>query len=188
VAAGVRLLGSDGTATALTRLGTAVDGDGPLVVAEGALHAGAGAAIRAHLDRGGSVLVLAQDADAAAHYPVPATLEPVAIGWGSSVFHFTSGQAELPSLPARAVLATEDMTVKPTSYLTRLGDRTWPPTVSVGAWKPPPFPLQGTVVGGLAVGPGRLLVCQFRLADAAAAGDPAALALLADLLRWATTP
>jgi Glycosyl hydrolases family 2, TIM barrel domain/Glycosyl hydrolases family 2, sugar binding domain len=188
VAAGVRLVGSDATATALTRLGTRIDGDGPLVIGEGALHAGSGAAVRAHLDRGGSVLVLAQEADAAVHYPVPVTLQPVAIGWGSSVFHFTTGQAELPSLPARAVLATEDMTVKPTSYLTRLGDRTWPPTVSVGAWKPPPFPLQGTVVGGLRVGPGRLLVCQFRLADAAAAGDPAALALLADLLRWATRP
>jgi hypothetical protein len=186
VVAGVRLLGPGATATALARLGTTVaDGsDGPLMVAEGALDAEVGAAVRAYLGRGGTVVVLAQDPPAAAHYPVPTTLEPVAIGWGSSVFHFTTGQAELASLPARAVLATEDVAVKPTSYLTRLSDRTWPVTVPVAAWKPPPFPLQGTVVGGLPVGTGRLLVCQFRLADAAAAGDPAALAILADLLRW----
>jgi hypothetical protein len=185
-AAGVRLLGSGATATALARLGTgAAGGDGPLVVAEGALDVTAGAAVRAHLDHGGTVILLAQDADAAARYPVPATLEPVAVGWGSSVFHFTTGQGELPSLPPRTVLATEDMTVKPTSYLTRLGDRSWPATVTVAAWKPPPFPLQGTVVGGLPAGRGRLLVCQWRLGDAAAAGDPAALAFLADLLRWA---
>jgi hypothetical protein len=184
VAAGIRLLGSGTTAAALARLGTTVTagGDGPLVVAEDALDTEVGAAARAHLARGGTVVVLAQDA--AAHYPVPATLEPVAIGWGSSVFHFTTGQAVLPSLPAQAVLATEDMTVKPTSYLTRLGDRTWPPTVAVAAWKPPPRPLQGTVVGALPVGPGRLLACQWRLSAAAAAGDPAALAILADLLRW----
>jgi hypothetical protein len=35
---------------------------------------------------------------------------------------------------------------------------------------------------------GRLLACQFRLAERAAGGDPAALALLADLVRLAVSP
>jgi hypothetical protein len=190
VGASVQLLGSGATAQALTRLDVTAGtvGGSPLVVAEGALDAEAGAAARARLDDGGTVVVLAQDAVAARHYPVTAVLEPLAIGWGPSVFHFTTEQADLPSLPPQTVLTTEDVTVKPTAILTRLGHETWPPTLLVGAYKPEPAPLQGTVVGALPVGPGRLLVCQYRLADAAAAGDPAALAILADLLRWGATP
>jgi Glycosyl hydrolases family 2, TIM barrel domain/Glycosyl hydrolases family 2, sugar binding domain len=186
VGVSVRLLGSGATAQALARLDVAAsaEGGGPLVVAEGALDADAGAASRARLDDGGTVVVLAQDAVAARHYPVPAVLEPLAIGWGSSVFYFTTEQADLPSLPPRTVLTTEDVTVKPTAVLARLGHELWPPTALVGAYKPEPAPLQGTVVGALPVGLGRLLVCQYRLAEAAAAGDPAALAILADLVRW----
>jgi hypothetical protein len=37
----------------------------------------------------------------------------------------------------------------------------------------------------VAVGPGRLVTCQYRLAEPARRGDPAARAILAELLRWA---
>jgi hypothetical protein len=50
--------------------------------------------------------------------------------------------------------------------------------------KPPPGELLGTVVGRVPVGPGLLTVCQLPLTDAAQGGDPLALALLSDLLRW----
>ena len=42
----------------------------------------------------------------------------------------------------------------------------------------------GPVVGALPVGPGRLVICQYRLAEPARRGDPAARAILADLLAW----
>jgi hypothetical protein len=35
------------------------------------------------------------------------------------------------------------------------------------------------------VGPGRLVTCQYRLAEPARRGDPAARAILAELLHWA---
>jgi hypothetical protein len=57
--------------------------------------------------------------------------------------------------------------------------------VAVGAFKPVPDPMRATAVGALPVGPGRLIACQLRLTQAAADGDPAARAILADLLRWA---
>jgi hypothetical protein len=48
-----------------------------------------------------------------------------------------------------------------------------------------PDPLAGPVVGRQPVGPGRLVTCQYRLAEPARRGDPAALAILGDLLGWA---
>jgi hypothetical protein len=112
----------------------------------------------------------------------------VATAWGSTVFHFTCDQRALPSLPSlpeRAVLAGEDATVVPTHLLTRVGDGTWPATTVVGAFKPVPDPLAGPVVGMQPVGRGRLVTCQYRLAEPAGRGDPAALAILGDLLGWA---
>lgn len=44
------------------------------------------------------------------------------------------------------------------------------------------------MVGSHQVGAGRVVVCQFRLCDGAAKGDPAARALLADIVRWAAVP
>ena len=44
---------------------------------------------------------------------------------------------------------------------------------------------RGTLIGAVPVGPGRLIVCQLPLVGPALAGHPAALGLLADLLRWA---
>jgi hypothetical protein len=48
--------------------------------------------------------------------------------------------------------------------------------------------LLGTVVGQIAVAQGLLTVCQLPLAAAALAGDPLALALISDLLRWPRPP
>jgi hypothetical protein len=45
--------------------------------------------------------------------------------------------------------------------------------------------MTGAVVGSTAVGPGRLVFCQYRLTAPAAGGDAAARAVLADVVRWA---
>jgi Glycosyl hydrolases family 2, TIM barrel domain/Glycosyl hydrolases family 2, sugar binding domain/Glycosyl hydrolases family 2 len=193
----VQLAGGGATASALARLGVRVDpvhrapGSGPLVVAEGGLDQAAAARVRDLLDGGGTALVLAQAADAAGRYPVPAAIAPVQTAWGPSVFHFTTDHAGLPSLPRRTVLTTQALTVEPAGVLTRLGEHGWPAETIVGAYKPAPDPVRGTVVGACPVGAGRLLACQFRLTERAAAGDPAASALLAELVRLAadaTTP
>jgi hypothetical protein len=158
---------------------------GLTVVGEGALDAEVGGLARKRLAAGGTVVVLAQDLAAVEWYPVAVEMAEVATAWGSTVFHFTCGQRALPSLPERAVLAGEDATVVPTHLLTRVGDATWPETTVVGAFKPVPDPLAGPVVGTLPVGPGRLVVCQYRLAEPAGRGDPAATAILGDVLGWA---
>lgn len=158
---------------------------GLTVVGEGALDEGTGRVVRERLAAGETVVVLAQDLGAVGWYPVAVEMAEVATAWGSTVFHFTCDQRALPSLPERAVLAGEDATVVPTHLLTRVGDGTWPATTVVGAFKPVPDPLAGPVVGAGPVGPGRLVTCQYRLAEPARRGDPAALAILGDLLRWA---
>jgi hypothetical protein len=158
---------------------------GLTVVGEGALDEGTGRMVRERLAAGETVVVLAQDLGAVRWYPVAVELAEVATAWGSTVFHFTCDQRALPSLPERAVLAGEDATVVPTHLLTRVGDGTWPATTVVGAFKPVPDPLAGPVVGAGPVGSGRLVTCQYRLAEPARRGDPAALAILGDLLRWA---
>jgi len=184
----VELVGGGPTGAALKRVGVDAARGGAAsvtVVGEGELDRAAGVVVRERLAAGGTVLVLAQEGDAAAHYPVPAALTRVATAWGSSVFHFTCDQEALPSLPARAVLAGEDATVVPTHMLTRLGEATWPATTVVGAFKPVPDPLAGPVVGADPVGGGCLAFCQYRLVEPAGRGDPAALAFLGELVRWA---
>jgi hypothetical protein len=156
-----------------------------MVVGEGALDAETGGLVRDRLAGGGTVVVLAQDEAAVGCYPVAVEMAEVATAWGSTVFHFTCDQRALPSLPERAVLAGEDATVVPTHLLTRVGDGTWPETCVVGAFKPVPDPLAGPVVGSHPVGAGRLVTCQYRLAEPAGRGDPAAQAILGDLLAWA---
>jgi hypothetical protein len=155
------------------------------VVGEGSLDAEVGERVRERLAAGETVVVLAQELEAVGCYPVAVEMAQVATAWGSTVFHFTCDQRALTSLPERAVLAGEDASMVPTHLLTRLGDRTWPETTVVGAFKPVPDPLAGPVVGALPVGGGRLVTCQYRLAEPAGRGDPAALAALGDLLRWA---
>jgi hypothetical protein len=158
---------------------------GLTVVGEGALDEETGMLARERLAAGETVVVLAQDGGAAGWYPVRVELAEVATAWGSTVFHFTCDQRALPSLPERAVLAGEDATVVPSHLLTRVGNGTWPETTLVGAFKPVPDPLSGPVVGALPVGAGRLVLCQYRLAEPAGRGDPAAVAILGDLFAWA---
>jgi hypothetical protein len=185
----VRMFGwSRVTADALERLGANVDDRGPVVVAEGALDPTVAIELRSALADGEAVVILAQQPDAAQHYPLPATLVPTLTKWGSSVFNFTTDHGGLPSLPRRAMLAGEDATVQATSVLTRLGGDPWPDVPLVVAYKPVPNQVVGTVVGAHRVGRGWVVACQYRLAARVVAGDPAAGALLADLVRFATDP
>jgi hypothetical protein len=108
--------------------------------------------------------------------------------WGSSVFHFTTDHGALPSLPRRNVLVAEDSTVQARSVVTSVDGSPFPDAPVVIAYKPVPGAMTGTVVGSHAVGPGRLVFCQYRLCERAVKGDAAARALLADLMRWAGTP
>jgi hypothetical protein len=171
----------------LGELASGVGEFGPdvLVVGEGRLDGAVGELVRERLAGGGTVVVLAQGPEAVGAYPVAVEMAEVGTAWGSTVFHFTCDQRALPSLPERAVLAGEDASVVPTHLLTRVGGGTWPATTVVGAFKPVPDPLAGPVVGMQPVGPGRLVTCQYRLAEPARRGDPAALAILWDLLGWA---
>ena len=162
--------------------------DGPFVVGEDALDAATGAEARQRLERGEVVVILAQRVEAAGHYPVPVQLEALTSVWGSTVFRFTTDHGAVPALPRRAVLVAEDSTVQSASVLSRIDDRTFPDTPVVIAYKPVPGALTGTVLGSHAVGTGRLVFCQYRLAERSASGDDAACALLADLMGWAAEP
>lgn len=179
----------DRTAEALEQVGARLRDDAVvLVVGEAALDSGTSARAREHLARGGTVLVLAQEVEAALHFPVAARLSAVETAWGSSVFHFTIGAAALPSLPRRDVLVGEESTVQARSVFVEVGDRPFPDEPVVIAYKPVPGSLTGTVVGGHRVGDGRLLLCQYRLVRQAVAGDAGARGLLADLVTWAAAP
>ena len=183
----VRLLGGGRTRSALEALGAPL-GAGPLVVAEGELDAAAGSDLAQALAAGETVLVLAQAPEAAEHYPAAVELVPVETVWGSSVFHFTTDESPLSSLPRRAVLVAEDSTIQATSMAATFRGSPFPTHPVVIAYKPEPEPMTGTVVGAHAVGDGTLIVCQYRLAEPAARGDAAAAALLADLVCWAQRP
>jgi hypothetical protein len=191
---GVRVLGDSATLPeALGYVLAAVSpgpDDGPTIVAEGALDEAVGAEVRARLERGEVVVVLAQPVEAAPWYPLPVELHAVETEWGSSVFHFTTDHGALPSLPRRNVLVAEDSTVQARSVVARIGDGAFPETPVVIAFKPVPGAMTGTVVGSHPVGDGggRLVFCQYRLCERAAKGDAAARALLADLVRWASCP
>jgi hypothetical protein len=164
-------------------------GDGaPMVIAEDALDAAAGAEARERLERGEVVVILAQPMDAAPHYPVPVELEALTSVWGSTVFRFTTDHGAVPSLPRRAVLVAEDSTVQSASVVSRIEGRPFPDAPVVIAYKPVPGAMTGTVLGSHAVGAGRLVICQYRLTQRAMSGDDAACALLADVMRWAIEP
>jgi hypothetical protein len=190
----VRVIGSRPELhAALDRLGASlVEGGGgggvPTIVAEGALDAAAADEVDRRLAAGDVVVVLAQQPEAAPSYPVPVELFAVETEWGSSVFHFTTDHGALPSLPRRNVLVAEDSTVQARSVVTRVAGEAFPDVPVVIAYKPVPGAMTGTIVGSHAVGPGRLVFCQYRLCGAAAKGDAAALAILADLIGWAAAP
>ena len=188
----VRLLGGAAVRDALIAVGARVgDGDsdeGPLIVGENELDAAACAAAREALAAGSTVVILAQPVEAAPHYPVEVTLEAVATVWGSTVFHFTTDHGALPSLPRRNVLVAEDSTIQSVSIFGSVDGRPFPDTTVVLAYKPVPGAMTGTIVGSHGVGPGRLVLCQYRLCERVVAGDAAACALLGDLVRWAAVP
>ena len=179
-AASTSLIGSGATAAALERLGAQAADGRVTVVAEGALDADAGRTVRDRLEDGGRVLVLAQRVDAAPHYPL--ALECRSAGANADPVVFTTDEGAVPSLPRRRVLVHEDVGLEPDVLLA--GPSVDAATVVVGALEPGPPPRRGVAVAEARVGAGRLVVCQLRLAEPAAAGDPVALAVLADLLRW----
>jgi hypothetical protein len=91
-------------------------------------------------------------------------------------------------VPRRNVLVAEDSTIQARGVVVRVGNDPFPDTPLVIAYKPVPGAVTGTVVGSHQVGPGRVVFCQYRMCAGAAKGDPAARALLADLIRWASQP
>ena len=187
--AAVRVVGEASMlGNALEQVSAVAGGNGPLVVAEGALDERTAPAVASHLETGGVVLVLAQTVDAAPHFPLPVALQVVETVWGSSVFHFTTDHGALASLPRRNVLVAEDSTVQARSVVAGIGGNPFPEIPVVIAYKPVPGAMTGTLVGSHPVGRGRLIFCQFPLCDRATKGDAAARALLADLVRWASEP
>lgn len=183
----VRVLGDAPTLPlALDRLGATVGDAGPTIVAEGALDVEVGAEVARRLADGGVVIVLAQSPEAAAAYPVPVRLFAVETEWGSSVFHFTTDHGALPSLPRRNLLVAEDSTVQARSVVTEVAGAEFPEVPVVIAYKPVPGAMTGTIIGSHPVGAGRVVLCQYRVCASAADGDAAALAILVDLVRWAT--
>lgn len=180
---------SDELRSGLGLVGASVAGDAVVtIVPERGLDAAVSGDIRARLAAGEVVIVLAQPTSAAEDYPFDASLFAVETAWGSSVFHFTTDHGALPSLPRRNVLVAEDSTIQAHSVVTGIDGGAFPEVPVVIAFKPVPGAMTGTIVGSHPVGPGRLVFCQYRLCTAAAGGDAAALALLADLLRWAGAP
>jgi hypothetical protein len=157
-------------------------------VAEDGLDETTSIAVRERLDAGEVVLVLAQPPAAAPSFPIPVELAALTSVWGSTAFRFSTDHGAVPSLPRRAVMVAEDSTVQAGDVLARVAGQPFPDTPVVIAYKPVPGAMTGTVLGSHAVGPGRLVFCQYRLAAAAAAGDAAACAILGDVLRWAAVP
>ena len=185
---GVRVAGDGDTAAALAAVGATVGDTGPTFVAEYALTPDMRPELLDRLAAGETVVVLAQRAEAGPHYPVPAEIVDVATVWGSTVFHFTTDEGSLPSLPRRTVLVAEDSTIQANAIVVRLGGEAWPDVPEVIAYKPAPNAVTGRIVGSHRVGRGRLVVCQYRLVAPALRGDAAALAVLGDLVTWAAEP
>ncbi|HVL03398.1 MAG TPA: glycoside hydrolase family 2 TIM barrel-domain containing protein, partial [Acidimicrobiales bacterium] len=179
---------SPSTSAVLEAVGAMVGDEGPLVVGEHELGPEIALRARSFLEGGGNVVVLAQGPAQSEYYPIPVTLQAVETVWGSSVFHFTTDNGAIASLSRRNVLVAEDSTVQARSVVLDIGGAPFPDTPVVIAYKPVPDALTGTVVGSHEVGAGRLIFCQYRLCAPAARGDAAALALLADLVRWASMP
>ncbi|MBD0330020.1 MAG: hypothetical protein ICV64_07950 [Thermoleophilia bacterium] len=177
----VRLVGDEPAAAALLAVGARVGARGPLVVAEGALDRSTLARVREHLHAGGTAVVLAQPADAACSYPVEFEFAGADTSIGPG-FPFTTDDT-LTAFPPRRMLAGEDATIRARSLAVRVDGARFPKRPLVARhWA---HGSTGTVVGVHPVAAGRLVFCQFALADAVGAGDPVARALLADLLRLA---
>lgn len=186
----VRLIGTSASQAALSQIGAQVGALGPVVVAEGALDAATGTEMGALFGQSEAVLLLAQEPDSARHLPFAATLSWLGTGWddsdnagwGSTAYRFTTITPWLASLPDCTVLSTEDMTTPPRCVYTSVFGLPWTDSTALGVYKPAPNPLQGTLIGNVAVGTGRLVLCQLPLETGVTAGDAFAAALLSDLL------
>jgi hypothetical protein len=176
------------TREAFAAAGVATDPDGVVVVAEDALNDGGNDVARRTLVDGGTVIVLAQRAEALSNAPIAIRGVDLQTEWGSSVFHFTTDAGATPSLPRRRVLVAEDSTIHARAAVVEVEGATFPTVPIVVAYKPDPGAITGTVVGEHRVGDGRLIFCQYRLVEPALVGDAAARAMLRDLAMWATAP
>jgi hypothetical protein len=156
-----------------------------LVVPEGSLTAEVGLVVSKWLEAGGNALLLSQRSTGDLPLPIELRLVDLATAWGSTPFIFTTSQPALTSLAASSVLTTELLSVAPEFVFTHVGNGPFAAETAVGALKPPPDGIVGTVVGRAPVLAGWLTVCQFPLAGQAIAGDPLCRALLCDLLNWA---
>jgi hypothetical protein len=180
----VCVVGGGATADALRSVGARLASKGPLVVAEGALDGSVAPRVRSRVHAAGTALVLAQDRDDARWYPVELELSSVDTSIGPG-FVFTTGDT-LTAFPPRRVLAGEDATIRARSVVVGINGARFPEQpLLVRHWA---RGTTGTIVGTHPVGAGRLVFCQFALAEPALEGDPVARALLADLLRIAATP
>jgi hypothetical protein len=184
----VRVIGDGPTIEALRGVAARPDGEGTLIVAEGALDAAAGEEAARRLAGGETVVILAQEPEAAAHYPMPTRILRIETEWGSSTYHFTVGSGAITSLPRRNLLVGEEATVQAVNVIVGVDGEVFPTEPVVIAYKPVPGAVSGTVVGAHEVGEGRLILCQYRLVQPATRGDAAARALLADIVRWAADP
>jgi hypothetical protein len=176
-----RVMGDAATAAAVRLVGAGVnDHVGPLVIGEDAFIPVFAKQLGATLRAGATALVLAQGPEAAALFPLPAHLEPVP----DHHVRFTTKHPALASLPRHRRLSFEDAAMRPRAMFSRLGEGPWAGEVALGMLAADGCG-RGTLIGAQPVGPGRLIVCQLPLVGPALAGHPAALGLLADLLRWA---
>jgi DNA-binding transcriptional ArsR family regulator len=169
---------------AIATAGDADPGRDLLVIGERALDAHSAAVAAGWLRRGGHILLLQQREPGPLSLSAPLRLTSLDTAWGSTPFIFTTAEPALAALPRAAVLASELLSASPDLVYTDLGEGPFAGEPAVAVLKPPPGELRGTVVGRVPVGQGLLTVCQLPLTDAALAGDPLALALIGDLLRW----
>jgi hypothetical protein len=128
-------------------------------------------------------VILAQPWEAYRLYPLDVRIHALDTRWGSSAFTFTTGRRALAALPEGGLLVGDDATFHARGVVVSLGGRAFPDEPIVVRYNP--LGSLGTLVGAHQVGRGRLVFCQYRLAQPALAGDVAAGALLADLVRLA---
>jgi hypothetical protein len=180
----VCLLGDEGdTADALAAVGARLASGGTAVVAQDALDEAVAAQVRDRVDAGETVLLLAQHWDAARWFPLSVAIRPVDTRWGGSIFCFTTEASRLAAFPVADVLVGEDATLHARDLVTGVAGGTFAEQTLVARFNP--RGTTGTLIGSHPCGRGRLVFCQYRLARPAAAGDPAAQSLLADLVRLA---
>ena len=151
-----------------------------LVVAEDCLGVAEAAAVRAHVDRGGTALLLAQPPSRAHLYPFTADIIPIRADWGGTPFRYTTGESVISGYPLHSVLHVHDADIAPDAVVTVPNEA----KVAVGVYKPLPRPAAGAVVASVPVGAGTVVVCQYRLLEALANGSAAATPVLADILTW----